>query len=68
MAADLEVAGGGLADLAVVFRPPMTVEVTKVTRGKISAHLSVVGNLIGEATVDVAPKTGGASDHVGEAG
>jgi HlyD family secretion protein len=41
------------------FRPPMTVEVTKVGRGKISAHLSVVGNLIGAATVDVAPKTGG---------
>ena len=41
------------------FRPPMTVEVAKVTRGNISAHLSVVGNLVGEATVDVAPKTGG---------
>ena len=37
----------------------MTVEVIKVGRGTISAHLSVVGNLIGEATVDVAPKTGG---------
>jgi HlyD family secretion protein len=37
----------------------MTVEVTKVTRGRISAYLSVVGNLIGEATVDVAPKMGG---------
>jgi HlyD family secretion protein len=41
------------------FRPPMTVEVHKVERGRIAAHLSVVGNLIGEATVDVAPKTGG---------
>ncbi len=41
------------------FRPPMTVEVIKVGRGTISAHLSVVGSLIGEATVDVAPKTGG---------
>jgi len=37
----------------------MTVEVVKVTRGTISAHLNVVGNLIGAATVDVAPKTGG---------
>jgi HlyD family secretion protein len=46
--------GGGGA-----FRPPMTVEVVKVTRGNISAHLNVVGNLIGAATVDVAPKTGG---------
>jgi RND family efflux transporter MFP subunit len=41
------------------FRPPMTVEVAKVSRGNISSYLSVVGNLIGEATVEVAPKTGG---------
>jgi RND family efflux transporter MFP subunit len=41
------------------FRPPMTVEVAKVTRGNIGSYLSVVGNLIGEATVEVAPKTGG---------
>jgi HlyD family secretion protein len=41
------------------FRPPMTVEIAKVSRGNISSYLSVVGNLIGEATVEVAPKTGG---------
>ena len=41
------------------FRPPMTVEVAKVARGKIASYISVVGNLIGEATVEVAPKTGG---------
>ena len=41
------------------FRPPMTVEVTKVSRGNIAEHLSVVGNLIGDATVEVAPKAGG---------
>ena len=55
-------AGGGMGGFGGPgsgFRPPMTVEVIKVGRGKISAHLSVVGNLIGEATVDVAPKTGG---------
>src|SRR5262245_17377783 len=51
--------GGGFGGPGGGFRPPMTVEVAKVTRGNISAHLSVVGNLIGEATVDVAPKTGG---------
>ncbi len=50
---------GGFGGPGGGFRPPMTVEVIKVGRGKISAHLSVVGNLIGEATVDVAPKTGG---------
>ena len=41
------------------FRPPMTVEVAKVSRGRISSSISVVGNLIGEQTVDVAPKAGG---------
>lgn len=51
--------GGGFGGPGGGFRPPMTVEVAKVARGKISAYLSVVGNLIGEATVDVAPKTGG---------
>jgi membrane fusion protein (multidrug efflux system) len=51
--------GGGFGGPGGGFRPPMTVEVTKVTRGKISAHISVVGNLIGAQTVDVAPKAGG---------
>jgi RND family efflux transporter MFP subunit len=51
--------GGGFGGPGGGFRPPMTVEVAKVSRGNISAYLSVVGNLIGEQTVDVAPKTGG---------
>jgi membrane fusion protein (multidrug efflux system) len=50
---------GGFGGPGGGFRPPMTVEVAKVSRGNISQFLSVVGNLIGEATVDVAPKTGG---------
>jgi HlyD family secretion protein len=50
---------GGFGGPGGGFRPPMTVEVAKVSRGKIAAHISVVGNLIGEATVDVAPKAGG---------
>jgi RND family efflux transporter MFP subunit len=37
----------------------MTVEVAKVSRGTIASHISVVGNLIGQQTVDVAPKAGG---------
>jgi RND family efflux transporter MFP subunit len=40
-------------------RPPMSVDLADVTKGKISAHLMVVGNLIGQQTVDVVPKTGG---------
>ena len=51
--------GGGFGGPGGGFRPPMTVEVTKVSRGRISANISVVGNLIGQQTVDVAPKAGG---------
>jgi HlyD family secretion protein len=50
---------GGFGGPGGGFRPPMTVEVAKVERGRITASISVVGNLIGEATVEVAPKTGG---------
>src|SRR5687768_14748931 len=45
--------GGGQA------RPPMTVELAKVTRQAIADEISVVGNLIGEATVAVAPRAAG---------
>lgn len=40
-------------------RMPMTVELGTVVRGDVAAHLAVVGNLIGEQTVDVAPRIGG---------
>jgi membrane fusion protein, multidrug efflux system len=55
-------AGGGMGGFGgggFGFRPPMTVEVDPVTRGDIAAHLTVVGNLIGQQTVDVVPRTGG---------
>ncbi len=45
--------GGGFA------RAPMTVELGTATRGDVAAHLTVVGNLIGLQTVDIAPRTGG---------
>lgn len=51
--------GGGFGGGGGGFRPPMTVETAKVARGRIAAHITVVGNLIGEATVEVAPKAGG---------
>ena len=51
--------GGGFGGPGGGFRPPMTVEVMKVGRGTVSAHLTVVGNLIGKATVDVVPRTAG---------
>jgi RND family efflux transporter MFP subunit len=40
-------------------RVPMTVELGSATRGDVAAHLTVVGNLIGLQTVDVAPRTAG---------
>ncbi len=40
-------------------RVPMTVEMGTVKRGDLAAYLTVVGNLIGLQTVEVAPKTGG---------
>ncbi len=40
-------------------RVPMTVELGAAKRGDVAAHLTVVGNLIGLQTVEVAPRTGG---------
>jgi HlyD family secretion protein len=40
-------------------RPSMTVEVATASRADIAEELTVVGNLIGLATVDVAPKVAG---------
>ena len=40
-------------------RVPMTVELGTAKRGDLSAHLTVVGNLIGLQTVDVASRTAG---------
>lgn len=40
-------------------RVPMTVEMGSAKRGDVAAHLTVVGNLIGLQTVDIAPRTGG---------
>jgi RND family efflux transporter MFP subunit len=40
-------------------RVPMTVEMAAVKKGNVAAHLTVVGNLIGLQTVDVAPRTNG---------
>lgn len=45
-------------------RPPMTVELATPVRGPISEYLTVVGNLIGDATVAVVPKTAGRLDAV----
>jgi membrane fusion protein (multidrug efflux system) len=40
-------------------RPPMAVELAKASRASIAAEITVVGNLIGQATVSVAPRAAG---------
>jgi HlyD family secretion protein len=40
-------------------RPPMTVEVASVTRADMAQRITVVGNLIGAATVSASPKING---------
>jgi RND family efflux transporter MFP subunit len=45
-------------------RPPMTVEMTSVTRGDMVDTVTVVGNLIGAATVDAVPRAAGRLENV----
>lgn len=40
-------------------RVPMTVELGTLKRGNVEAYLTVVGNLIGQQTIDIAPRTAG---------
>jgi HlyD family secretion protein len=42
----------------------MTVELASATRAKVDQELTVVGNLIGDATVSVVPKAGGRLDQI----
>ena len=41
------------------FRPPITVQFGAAVKGDIGASMTVVGNLIGQQTVDIVPRTGG---------
>jgi RND family efflux transporter MFP subunit len=52
------------AGMGAGFRPTMTVELGTVTRGRVSENVTVVGSLIGAATVDVVPKVSGRLDSV----
>src|SRR5262245_66586534 len=45
-------------------RLPMTVELATVKRGTMTESLTVVGNLIGEATVEAVPKVSGRLEGV----
>jgi len=45
-------------------RPPLTVELSKASRATIQAEITVVGNLIGQATVAVSPRAAGRLESV----
>src|SRR5439155_1348898 len=45
-------------------RPPMTVELTSPGRADVTQELIVVGNLIGDATVEVVPRAAGRLEEI----
>jgi RND family efflux transporter MFP subunit len=51
--------GGGFGGPGGGPRPPMTVELTPVTKRDMASTILVVGNLIGAATVDAVPRSQG---------
>jgi RND family efflux transporter MFP subunit len=55
---------GGAGGRAPFSRPPMAVELAPVTRAAVAEEIAVVGNLIGQATVDVVPKVNGRLESV----
>jgi HlyD family secretion protein len=56
--------GGGFPGGGQFGRPPLTVEVGKASRATIQSEITVVGNLIGQATVSVAPRAAGRVESV----
>ena len=57
--------GGGAGGFGGQFgRPPLTVELAKASRATIQSEITVVGNLIGKATVSVAPRAAGRVESV----
>lgn len=55
---------GGFGGFSAGPRLPMTVELAAVSRADLSERITVVGNLIGEATVDATPKINGRLESV----
>jgi HlyD family secretion protein len=56
--------GGGGFPGGQFGRPPLTVELAKASRATIQSEITVVGNLIGQATVSVAPRAAGRVESV----
>ena len=46
------------------FRPPMTLNTAQVGRSSLAEYVTVVGNLIGAATVEVVPKVNGRIESI----
>jgi RND family efflux transporter MFP subunit len=55
---------GGAAGRGAGGRTPMTVDTAAVTRHEVIDYITVVGNLIGQATVDVVPRVAGRIDSL----
>ena len=51
--------GGGAGGRGGSARPPMPVEFAAVTRGPVAERVTIVGNLIGAATVEAVPRVNG---------
>jgi HlyD family secretion protein len=52
-------AGAGGGGGGAFARPPMTVELASAERASLIEHVTIVGNLIGAATVEVVPRVSG---------
>ena len=50
---------GGAPKAGAFAQPPMTVELTNVSRAPVQEYVEVVGSLVGAATVDVVPRAQG---------
>ena len=56
--------GGGPGGRGVGGRAPMPVDMAPATRHEVVDYITVVGNLIGQATVDVVPRVGGRIESI----
>jgi len=45
--------------------PPLTVELSRATRGTLEEEVTVVGSLVGDATVSVVPRVSGRLEEIG---
>jgi len=55
---------GGMGGMGAGARAPMAVDMAAASRATIAEELTVVGNLVGQATVDVVPKVAGRLETV----